>query len=211
MHGTSTSLSYPDFLPIEHPGEVRRQPYKAMARPVLAGLLLARAAADLAASYRKDAFLPYDVYPEAHLPDPTSGGRIHVIGTSLSPCPKSLSSVVYINGVLVDVNDTTTQPPAEWAFDWLRVEPPIVKAAGEPVWVSFHSRQAVWDSRTSASIDIKCGASTLLNGTFPVVIPAVAVTWVTIANDTSGSPAVVISIKHQSETVSAQTAKMVRS
>lgn len=44
-------------------------------------------AAYLSASYRKDVYLPYTLYPEAGIADPTSGGRVHVVGVALASGP----------------------------------------------------------------------------------------------------------------------------
>lgn len=175
-------------------------------------LCLANAAraGSLSASYRKDAFLPYNLYPEAQLPDPSSGGRVHIIGLSSAPCPDTTQASIFIDGVQVDVSDNSTEPPASWSFDWLRVEPVMITSPGEPVWVSFHSRQAVWDSRESAELLVTCGDNAVLNGSFPVVAPTVIVTWVTVANDTSSAPVVVIYVKHvDANATSPQTATMV--
>ena len=48
------------------------------------------------ATYRKDQYLPYSEYPEAGIPSPVNGGRLHVVGR----CKESGTwSTISVNGV----------------------------------------------------------------------------------------------------------------
>eukprot|EP01102_Stenamoeba_stenopodia_P011444 TRINITY_DN3517_c0_g1_i1.p1 TRINITY_DN3517_c0_g1~~TRINITY_DN3517_c0_g1_i1.p1 ORF type:complete len:673 (+),score=135.36 TRINITY_DN3517_c0_g1_i1:209-2227(+) len=87
-------------------------------------------------SYRKDYYLSPEVYRE-QLPDPTVGGRVHVISTSMTT--GSVGSV-FINQQLFNLS------AAEWSdWDWLNIWP-LEVTKGAPVWVSFHSRDPVFDT-----------------------------------------------------------------
>jgi hypothetical protein len=153
----------------------------------------------------------YREYPEARLPDPSTGGRIHIIGTALSTVSSVALCVATMNGVDVDVSTNSTQPPADWALDWFRIEPQAVLNTGDPIWVSFHSRQAIWDQQNVASLSISCpGGANLLNGTFPVAVPWVALTWLTSYTDIiTGSASVHVFLKHQNTSVAPQVANQV--
>ena len=84
--------------------------------------------------FRKDYFFPYDEYPEANLPDPTDGGRFHIV--TVSQGNGSITSVT-INGKQVTFQ--SGQDPDDWYVDWLHVYP-VTLQAGQPVWISFHTR-----------------------------------------------------------------------
>ena len=84
--------------------------------------------------FRKDYFFPYHEYPEANLPDPTDGGRFHIV--TVSQGNGSISSVT-TNGKQVTFQ--SGQDPDDWYVDWLHVYP-VTLQAGQPVWISFHTR-----------------------------------------------------------------------
>jgi hypothetical protein len=135
-----------------------------------------------AASYRKDFFLPYSTYPEAAIPDPSTGGRLHVVGTAAA---SGAVADVYVNGAYA--NMSTGIDPDTWAVDWVRVEPRVL-TAGEPFWVSFHSRLPLWDALaaggSAATVTVLTAAGGVaVNGSFPVFVPQTVITWATTVNN----------------------------
>lgn len=92
-----------------------------------------------AASYRKDYWLKD--YIEFGVPDPVSGGRIHIVGSS--PLASGVPAAVYLNGTYL--NMSTGINPSTWLVDWIRVEPVNGLVMNQPFWISFHSRRTEWD------------------------------------------------------------------
>lgn len=139
------------------------------------------AAPSFPASYRKDAYLPWDPYPEVDYPPPLTGGRVTIALTATVP---GTPERVYLNGAFVDLSNSSY-----WAVDWLNVYPPVLGAAGQPFYVMFHSCEALWDEISSATISVQAGDGTVLaEGTFPVQAGDVYLTYVTpyLPNGTAG-------------------------
>lgn len=147
----------------------------ACAAPAAAGL-------SLTATYRKDAYLAQAEYTEGG-PLPTTGGRVHLAGIARATGEVTR---VRIDGKTVD--ELLTARALDWYHVW-----PASAVAGEPIWVAFHSRDASWDSRTSATISVDSGATTLLSGTFPVATAVVPLTSVTTA---SGGKTLLVHVKN---------------
>ncbi len=114
----------------------------------------------LYASYRKDFY--YDQYQEGDvlspIPAPTSGGRLNVTG------------VAHGGGKVVTVSidgKTTDELLAAQQIDWYQVYP-LEWTAGEPFWVNFHSRDAAWDSKSTAALRVDTDGGVGYEGAFPV-------------------------------------------
>lgn len=128
------------------------------------------ASAVLYSSYRKDFFYPYDLYPEADLPSPVSGGRFHIIGVAQA---SGKVGDVYLNGKKVQLVS------GNWDIDWLKVyDNPLTK--GKPFWLSFHSRNELWDSISNASLKLETSdGATVASGNFQVAINFCNITYIT--------------------------------
>lgn len=138
----------------------------------------AGAQSTFAASYRKDYFMTD--YLEFGVPDPVDGGRIHIVGTAHAT--GAIGSVV-LNGTAL--NMSTGLNPDSWAADWVRVEPINGLTAGQPFWISLHTRVKSWDAARASGDMARIlvmsadGSTALVNGSFPVQVPTARVTWVT--------------------------------
>ncbi len=128
-----------------------------------------------AASYRKDFFYPYELYPDAGIDDPIHGGRVQVAGIAEG---SGEVTGVWINNVAVADIDGTE------ALTWYHVYPPVA-VDGAPLWVNFHTRDPGWDSRESFTVRVQSGEDVLLDTTLPVAVSPVAVRCVVPVEDYS--------------------------
>ena len=104
--------------------------------------------ATLAASYRKDVYLP-DYKEDISYNVPKDGGRVHVVATNVT-C-SGLSSVK-INGQQA-LNLSDSDKPDFTYFDWARAH---TDPASRTIWISFHSRNNDWlPDSASASLSIE--------------------------------------------------------
>ena len=103
--------------------------------------------------------------------------RANIVATATAT--GTISSVT-IDGIDIQTLDTpaTSDPPA---LDWAHVWPTDV-VAGEPVWVSFHSRQPHWDTTGTGQVVIETDAGTALDTAFTVAESPLRLTAVTTDN-----------------------------
>jgi hypothetical protein len=129
------------------------------------------------ASFRKDFY--YEHYQEGDLANPikapTDGGRFHIAG--ISSVTGSVTALK-INGQLVD--NIIAEKKMVWAIPY-----PFEVKEGEPVWVSFHSQEKSWDTSSTGTVTLETDNGIALNGTFPVNLIEVPITYVTTTNDYS--------------------------
>jgi len=129
------------------------------------------------ASFRKDFY--YEHYQEGDLTNPikapTEGGRFHIAG--ISSVTGSVTALK-INGQLVD--NIIAEKKMVWATPY-----PFEVKEGEPVWVSFHSQEKSWDTSSTGTVTIETDNGIALNGTFPVNLIEVPITYVTTTGDLS--------------------------
>ncbi len=123
----------------------------------------------IAASYRKDAYLPKATYAE-YTDTPLTGGRFHV--AAVAHASGTVTKVV-INGVDVAALEQL-HPGVEWHHVW-----PRAFVAGEAVWLAFHSRDPAWDIATTGHIRVETTAGVAIDGDFPVQATPVPLTYVT--------------------------------
>ncbi len=143
-------------------------PFPATAQCMPVGnVCAAPAASGLFASYRKDVYSSQ--YAEANLPAPTAGGRIHIVASSVVT---GQVTGVRINGQLAP--SLTSSGYLDWFHVW-----PTDAVAGEPLWVSFHSRSTDFDTLATMSIQIETSAGVAASGMFPIVRTPVPLTYVT--------------------------------
>jgi hypothetical protein len=134
--------------------------------------------AGLFASYRKDAWLP--AYTEVSA-IPATGGRLQIAGVAQAA---GTVDAVIVEGVdlgaaLENPALTQAQNPVEWFHVW-----PEAVAVGDPIWVSFHSRDAAWDGKTKASLKVTLkGGGAAIVGSFPVQQTKIPLTYVTTSAD----------------------------
>lgn len=81
-----------------------------------------------------------------NLPDPVDGGRFHLVSTADG---NGTFDSMTLNGKSVKFEDG--KDPDSWYVDWLHVYPKKVKE-GDPLWISFHTRQ-VPETCTAAAIE----------------------------------------------------------
>jgi hypothetical protein len=137
-------------------------------------------------TFRKDHYLPqYNETSE----DPKHGGRFHVVGVAAAGGD--------VSKILLDGVDTGTlgaaNPPSKPPFEWVHVWPRKGLKAGDPIWVTFHSRDAKWDSAASVPVTVETTEGKALEGVIPVAPARVAITYVTTTQDRS---TVVIHLKN---------------
>ena len=146
----------------------------------------APAAAPLAAGYRKDFFYPLSRYAEASIPDPSSGGRVHVVATS------AVSGRV--TALRLWGEESTALLDAA-RLDWIHVWPEEL-VAGEPVWVSLHSQSAEFDAAEALPLRIETDAGTALDAAVPYAIAEVPLSYVTPTDD---GAALLVHLRNESE------------
>ncbi len=151
------------------------------------------------ASWRKDWFYPYGpgalsedpskvfgtdeapAYPEASIPDPTSGGRLMFVATSAvtgTLIPAATAGAARAAAFEVEINGTSaTELLDAGELDWIRVWPNEV-VAGEPVWVSMHVRAAHFDTDTSIRVRLPTDQGDAFDATVPYATTPVRLTSV---------------------------------
>jgi hypothetical protein len=126
-------------------------------------------AADTAihASYRPDFFYPYSQYPEAKIPDPV-GGRVQIVTTA--------AVAGTVTGLDLQGTDAETLLTTA-GLDWYHVYPRTL-VAGQPVWITFHSRDPVFSSG-AVPIALHTSGGDAVSGAFTAAVPLVPVTYAT--------------------------------
>jgi len=128
----------------------------------------------LAASYRKDVYLNDAEYNE-YTDSPLEGGRFHLAGLAAAGGDVT---TVFLNGA--DATTLLKEPTLEWFHVW-----PRKPVAGQPIWVAFHSRDDAWDDADDGQIRVETTEGVALEGSFPVAITDVPLTYVTTTDDLS--------------------------
>ncbi|MBI5537503.1 MAG: hypothetical protein HY898_32570 [Deltaproteobacteria bacterium] len=123
-------------------------------------------------SMRKDWSLPKSAYNEPVDP-PTHGGRLHV--AAIAAVPGKVTTVT-VDGL--DAKAAIAAKKLEWFHVW-----PSTAVAGEPIWVSLHSRDASYDPPTSVQISIATSSGTAVDGSFDASPTPVPLTYVTTTDD----------------------------
>ncbi|HCH64427.1 MAG TPA: hypothetical protein DFR83_16595, partial [Deltaproteobacteria bacterium] len=126
-------------------------------------------------AYRKDASFPDAIYNE-YTDSPSDGGRVHVLATAAA---SGTLTTVTIDGIDIHTIDTPTAeepPPLDWAHVW-----PIEVVAGQPIWVSFHSRSSRWDRAHTARLVVETNSGTAVDTDFTVAESPLQLTSVTTA------------------------------
>lgn len=118
--------------------------------------------------FRKDFFLPLSKHNEPN-PDPKDGGRFQIAA--------SAKVTGTVTGVTLDgaAYETLFVEPK---LEWLHVWPKEVKA-GEPMWVSFHSRDPKWNAGGTARVVVKTAAGDALDVVVSAKAADVRLTYVT--------------------------------
>lgn len=143
----------------------------------------------IVASLRKDFFHPYEQYPEAQIPDPVDGGRVHVVAIAAASGPVTR---VEIRGhdataLIRDWGDTASgdDPPPEVAaltddgfLQWVHVWPRVA-VAGQPIWIAFHSTQPWLDQDPTVALRVATDEADVVSGSFVPSRAPVPFTWVT--------------------------------
>ena len=127
-------------------------------------------------SFRRDAYLPKDEFPE-NMAAPLAGGRMHVTAKLPLSVNASMATSVLVNGV--SPLDLYTSDPTQEYFDWARVQ-----TSGNVVGVSFHTRnEAQWVPPIPAPPTPLALAVTVGNVTYGGVcifsVSSLVTTWVT--------------------------------
>ena len=126
----------------------------------------------LRAMLRKDASLDERLYPEFTTP-PTDGGRVQVVGIA--------TASGRVQSVQVDDRDleevvSAANPPIEWYHVW-----PQEVVAGQPIWLSLHSRSRDWDAGTTHKMAVITDGGEALAGRVTLATPNFPITYVTTA------------------------------
>jgi len=131
------------------------------------------------AGYRKDHYLPAYVEPN---PAPTNGGRLQIatVATTSGAVKSVRIDGVDLKKALEDPGLKKDKNPVEWFHVW-----PDPTVAGQPLWVAFHSRSAVWDGKASGQLVVETDKGVAASGTFPVRQTTVPLTYVTTTEDLS--------------------------
>jgi desulfoferrodoxin (superoxide reductase-like protein) len=137
---------------------------------------LAHADAGVYSNYRKDYFYPFKEYQELNLPDPVDGGRFHIISTAEG---NGTFNTMILNGKHVKDED-----PDKWYVDWLHVYP-MAMQAGEPIWISFHTRDTSFNKEPNQMpIELQTSSGTsLFKGNFLVQLTSCNISYITVTSD----------------------------
>lgn len=136
------------------------------------------------ATLRKDFFYPYDQYPEAGIPDPVLGGRVHL--TAVAGAPGRVRTVrIAGRDVSPLLRDDLAEPSPEvkaltedgW-MHWLHVWPEDLEA-GSPFWIAFHSSHAWLEDPGPFPVEVLTDQGVALQADFAPTIPGVPVRYVT--------------------------------
>jgi hypothetical protein len=126
------------------------------------------------AMLRKDASLDERIYPEYTDP-PRSGGRVQIAGIA------AVSGRV--RSVLVDERDLDTEVSAQNpTMEWYHVWPEEV-VAGQPIWLSLHSRSDAWDEGSIHKVAIVTEEGEALSERVVMATTTLPITYVTTANE----------------------------
>jgi hypothetical protein len=128
-------------------------------------------------AYRKDHHFPDEVYQE-YTEAPLDGGRVHVVATAAAT---GTITQVTVDGLDIQTLDTpapATPPPLDWAHVW-----PEQVVAGQPVWVSFHSREARWDRPGTGRVVVQTDGGVAVEADITVATSPLLLTAVTTADD----------------------------
>eukprot|EP00043_Microstomoeca_roanoka_P008288 m.79844 g.79844 ORF g.79844 m.79844 type:complete len:620 (-) comp14183_c1_seq2:174-2033(-) len=165
-----------------------------LAIAVIACSGIAISAFQIDGSYRKDYFLPYDVYPEYNQPDPVHGGRVHLVATL--PNLKSPLSSVKING-----QELLNLPTSNFTLDYFDWGKAWYYEPTQQFHAAFHSRNDQWFNAKNFTVDITDASNQKASGWYAAVIPRVILTWITPLDD-QGSQWIVHITNNGSETTS---------
>lgn len=135
--------------------------------------------------FRKDFFLPASKYAEPN-PDPTRGGRFHIVGTA------KVSGAV--QSVTLDGAAASTlliEPKLEWYHVY-----PENLTAGEPMWVTFHSRDPKWNTGAATQLVVKTAAGEALSTALTATTSPLHLTYVTTNRDRT---ALLVHVRNESD------------
>jgi hypothetical protein len=122
------------------------------------------------ASYRKDFFYPYTQYPEAKIPDPKDGGRVQIVTTA---AVSGHFTGLDLHGEAAESLLTTA------GLDWYHVYPHEL-TQGAPMWITFHSRDPVFDAGGAMAVAVHTDAGDAVSGTFTIAKAQVPITYATL-------------------------------
>lgn len=126
------------------------------------------------AMLRKDASLDERLYPEFTDP-PRNGGRVQIAGIA--------AASGRVRSVLVDERDLEAEVSAQNAtIEWYHVWPKEV-VAGQPIWLSLHSRSAAWDEGSVHKVTIVTDEGDALSERVVVATTTLPITYVTTADE----------------------------
>ncbi len=147
------------------------------------------ASAGPAASARRDVFYPYELYPEASIPDPR-GSRVQIaaVATTSGAVTKVELLGTDVTAFALPAADGAPTPPEvqglvgpdgwQWVHVW-----PLEPTAGEPLFVTFHAGTALLEGRTTVPVRVTTASGAALDADVPVTLPLVPLTYVTTSDD----------------------------
>ena len=81
----------------------------------------------------------------------------------------SLCLLLDLVGAMFDLQVVDVSPGANFTYDWMHLWPLEVQA-GDPVWISFHSRDPLYDSATTVAVRVlSSNGQTVLEGLPPCI------------------------------------------
>ncbi|NQW62953.1 MAG: hypothetical protein HQ461_08995 [Deltaproteobacteria bacterium] len=126
------------------------------------------------AMLRKDASLDERLYPE-FTERPRDGGRVQIAGIA------AVSGRV--RSVQVDERDLEAEVSAQNpTMEWYHVWPEEV-VAGQPIWLSLHSRSPAWDDQTVHKVTIVTDQGEALSERVVMTTTTTPITYVTTADE----------------------------
>lgn len=131
--------------------------------------VLAPAAPTASADFRRDHFLPRSDYPEADIPDPVNGGRVQIA---------TVATAAGTFKALRILNENANALVTQGRLDWFHVWPHQVRA-GDPVFVTFHSRQPDFKAGAQIPFVIRSDTGAIAKGTVTLAQSPVRITYVT--------------------------------
>ncbi len=142
-----------------------------------------------AASARRDVFYPYDLYPEASIPDP-QGSRVQVAAVAAAGGPVTRVEILGtdVTAFALPAGADAPAPPEVQAlvgpdgWQWVHVWP-LEPVAGEPLFVTFHLATAKLAGHATLPVRVVTAAGEALQADVPLAEPAVPLTYVTTSAD----------------------------
>jgi hypothetical protein len=114
------------------------------------------------------------VYPEYNQPDPTQGGRLHLVATA--------EGLKELNSVKINGEEMMNLKGNNYTFfDWGKA---MYNAKTSQLWIAFHSRNVDWmDNEQLMNILVTDNSGNCVSGSYIPILTDLSITWITPQED----------------------------